>query len=106
MTLVMKFGGSSLADAGCMRQAASLVEAALPQAPLVVLSAMGKTTNSLIEKVEPFGLRNPSGLAGNPPGPVGKPDRVVLPPRWSGIKCWCRNCLGRFRLRTPQTPLN
>ncbi|HXC16014.1 MAG TPA: lysine-sensitive aspartokinase 3 [Holophagaceae bacterium] len=49
MTLVMKFGGSSVADAACMRQAASLVEAALPQAPLVVLSAMGKTTNGLFE---------------------------------------------------------
>ena len=49
MTLVMKFGGSSVADAACMRQAASLVEAALPQSPLVVLSAMGKTTNALFE---------------------------------------------------------
>jgi len=49
MTLVMKFGGSSLANASCMRQAASLVEAALPRAPLVVLSAMGKTTNALFE---------------------------------------------------------
>ncbi len=44
---VMKFGGSSVADAACMRQVASLVREALPQAPLVVLSAMGKTTNGL-----------------------------------------------------------
>jgi len=44
---VMKFGGSSVADAACMRQAAALVRAALPAAPLVVLSAMGKTTNAL-----------------------------------------------------------
>jgi aspartate kinase len=43
----MKFGGSSVADAACMRQAAHLVREALPQAPLVVLSAMGKTTNGL-----------------------------------------------------------
>lgn len=49
MTLVLKFGGSSLADAACMRQAAARVEAALPQAPLVVLSAMGKTTNALFD---------------------------------------------------------
>jgi aspartate kinase len=49
VTLIMKFGGSSVADAACMRQAASLVEAALPKAPLVVLSAMGKTTNNLFE---------------------------------------------------------
>ena len=46
--LVMKFGGSSVADAACMRQVATLMRAALPQAPLVVLSAMGKTTNALI----------------------------------------------------------
>ncbi|MBL0211010.1 MAG: lysine-sensitive aspartokinase 3 [Holophagaceae bacterium] len=43
----MKFGGSSVADAACMRQAAGLVRDALPGAPLVVLSAMGKTTNAL-----------------------------------------------------------
>ncbi len=45
--IVLKFGGSSVADAACMRQVASLVEAARPEAPLVVLSAMGKTTNAL-----------------------------------------------------------
>ena len=49
MTLVMKFGGSSVADAACMRQVAALVGEALPQGPLVVLSAMGKTTNALFE---------------------------------------------------------
>jgi aspartate kinase len=43
----MKFGGSSVADAACMRQVAGLVKEALPHAPLVVLSAMGKTTNGL-----------------------------------------------------------
>ncbi len=47
MSRVMKFGGSSVADAACMRQVASLVKAALPAGPLVVLSAMGKTTNGL-----------------------------------------------------------
>lgn len=47
MSIVMKFGGSSVADAACMRQVASLVKAAAPQGPLVVLSAMGKTTNGL-----------------------------------------------------------
>lgn len=45
--IVMKFGGSSVADADCMRQVAGLVRARLDQAPLVVLSAMGKTTNAL-----------------------------------------------------------
>lgn len=47
--IVLKFGGSSVADAVCMRQVAGLVRAALPQSPLVVLSAMGKTTNGLFE---------------------------------------------------------
>ena len=47
--IVLKFGGSSVADAACMRQVAGLVNAALPQAPLVVLSAMGKTTNGLFD---------------------------------------------------------
>ena len=45
---VLKFGGSSVADAACMRQVAALVRAALPAAPLVVLSAMGKTTDGLV----------------------------------------------------------
>ena len=45
--LVLKFGGSSVADAACMRQVAEIVEKALPRCPLVVLSAMGKTTNAL-----------------------------------------------------------
>ncbi|HJW32154.1 MAG TPA: lysine-sensitive aspartokinase 3 [Holophagaceae bacterium] len=45
--IVMKFGGSSVADATCMRQVAGLVRARLDQSPLVVLSAMGKTTNAL-----------------------------------------------------------
>src|SRR5690348_17258258 len=47
MSLVMKFGGSSVADASCMRAVLALVREALPRAPLVVLSAMGKTTDSL-----------------------------------------------------------
>ncbi len=45
--IVMKFGGSSVADATCLREVAELVMAALPRAPLVVLSAAGKTTNAL-----------------------------------------------------------
>lgn len=47
--IVLKFGGSSLADAACLRQVAELVRDALPRSPLVVLSAMGKTTNGLFE---------------------------------------------------------
>jgi len=47
--IVLKFGGSSVADAACMRQVAALARTALPRSPLVVLSAMGKTTNGLFE---------------------------------------------------------
>nr|WP_320131509.1 lysine-sensitive aspartokinase 3 [uncultured Holophaga sp.] len=45
--IVMKFGGSSLADATCMREVADLVKKAMPRSPLVVCSASGKTTNAL-----------------------------------------------------------
>jgi len=47
--IVMKFGGSSVADAACMREVAALALEALPQAPLVVLSATAKTTDTLFE---------------------------------------------------------
>lgn len=45
--IVSKFGGSSVASAARMRQVAELVLAAQPRRPLVVLSAMGKTTDAL-----------------------------------------------------------
>jgi len=45
--LVMKFGGTSVADAACQRRVAALVKDALAQAPLVVLSATSKTTDAL-----------------------------------------------------------
>jgi aspartate kinase len=47
VSVVLKFGGSSVADGSCMRQAARLVRDALPRGPVVVLSAMGKTTDAL-----------------------------------------------------------
>jgi len=47
MTRVLKFGGSSLADAECLRAVAAIVAEALPQGPLVVLSACGDTTDDL-----------------------------------------------------------
>jgi aspartate kinase len=45
--LVMKFGGTSVADAACMRRVGALVKEALPHAPLAVLSATTKTTDAL-----------------------------------------------------------
>jgi aspartate kinase len=45
--IVLKFGGSSVADAERLRQVADLAVAALPKQPAIVLSAMGKTTDAL-----------------------------------------------------------
>lgn len=47
-TCVMKFGGSSLASAERIREIAQLVVSFPEETPLVVLSAMGKTTNNLL----------------------------------------------------------
>jgi aspartate kinase len=47
-TVVMKFGGSSLASAERMREVADLILSFPDETPVVVLSAMGKTTNNLL----------------------------------------------------------
>ncbi len=47
--IVMKFGGSSLESAGAIEQAASIVKCHLDKKPVVVVSAMGKTTDRLLE---------------------------------------------------------
>jgi aspartokinase len=44
----MKFGGSSLASAERMREVAGLILSFPDETPVVVLSAMGKTTNNLL----------------------------------------------------------
>ncbi|MGO9241777.1 MAG: lysine-sensitive aspartokinase 3 [Bryobacteraceae bacterium] len=46
--IVMKFGGTSLESAAAIRRVASIVQARASQRPLVVVSAMGKTTNRLL----------------------------------------------------------
>ncbi|MFW5688101.1 MAG: lysine-sensitive aspartokinase 3 [Spirochaetota bacterium] len=46
--LVMKFGGSSVRDAAMIRQVLDIAASRLDQAPLLVSSAMGKTTDALI----------------------------------------------------------
>jgi len=45
----MKFGGSSVADASRVRHMAEIVKARLSRRPVVVLSAMGDTTDHLLE---------------------------------------------------------
>lgn len=46
--IVVKFGGTSVGDATAIRRAADIVRSRLPQRPLVVVSALGGTTNALI----------------------------------------------------------
>ncbi|MDR2095009.1 MAG: aspartate kinase [Treponema sp.] len=46
--IVMKFGGSSIADADRIRHVASIVEAQVKRKPALVLSAMGDTTDHLL----------------------------------------------------------
>jgi aspartate kinase len=47
--IVMKFGGSSVASAEAIRYVASIVQAQLHRQPVVVVSAMGKTTDKLAD---------------------------------------------------------
>ena len=47
-SVVMKFGGSSVADAARMREVATIVMSFPEEMPVLVLSAMGKTTNNLL----------------------------------------------------------
>ena len=47
--IVMKFGGSSVADARRIRHIAGIIQTQLEQKPVVVLSAMGDTTDHLLE---------------------------------------------------------
>ena len=46
--IVMKFGGTSVESAAAIRRVASIVQARLNRRPVVVVSAMGKTTNKLL----------------------------------------------------------
>lgn len=48
LTCVMKFGGSSVASAERMREVSELICSFPEERPVVVLSAMGKTTNKLL----------------------------------------------------------
>lgn len=48
ITCVMKFGGSSVASAERMREVAELILSFPNERPVIVLSAMGKTTNKLL----------------------------------------------------------
>jgi len=47
--IVMKFGGTSVEDAIAIRRLVSIVRSQLHRRPVVVVSAMGRTTNGLLE---------------------------------------------------------
>ncbi|MDR0376191.1 MAG: aspartate kinase [Spirochaetaceae bacterium] len=57
--IVMKFGGSSVAGAERIRRMGEIVAAQIPRKPVLVLSAMGDTTDHLLEAAE-SALRNRS----------------------------------------------
>jgi aspartate kinase len=64
-TCVMKFGGSSVASANRMREVADLILSFPEERPVIVLSAMGKTTNKLLlagEKAVSCGVSNVSDI--------------------------------------------
>ena len=51
---VFKFGGASVKDAGAVRNVASILSAFSSEEIVVVISAMGKTTNALEKIVESY----------------------------------------------------
>ena len=48
LSIVMKFGGSSVASAERMKEVANLILSFPDESPVIVLSAMGKSTNKLL----------------------------------------------------------
>ena len=50
--IVMKFGGSSVANAERIRHVASIIKTYADKRPAVVLSAMGDTTDYLLEAAD------------------------------------------------------
>jgi len=54
---VLKFGGTSVGTAEALRRAASIVQTELSAGGLVVVSALSRTTDTILEAVE----RSPQG---------------------------------------------
>ena len=50
--IVMKFGGSSVANADRIKHVAEIIQAYKDERPVVVLSAMGDTTDHLLEAAD------------------------------------------------------
>ncbi|KAM0950254.1 putative aspartate kinase [Dioscorea sansibarensis] len=65
LSIVMKFGGSSVASAQRMREVADLILSFPEERPVIVLSAMGRTTNKLLlagEKAVCCGVSHASAI--------------------------------------------
>ena len=62
---VMKFGGSSVANAERIKHVASIIKAYKDKKPVVVLSAMGDTTDHLLDAADKAvtGIVDISGVA-------------------------------------------
>jgi aspartate kinase len=63
--IVMKFGGTSVESAAAVRRVGSIVGDRLSRRPVVIVSAMGKTTNKLLEIAG-------AAVAGDRPGALDK----------------------------------
>src|SRR5262245_17323480 len=50
--IVMKFGGTSVEDASCIQRVSEIIKERLESRPVVVVSAMGKTTRKLLQAAE------------------------------------------------------
>ena len=50
--IVMKFGGTSVGDAAAINQAAEILQSRIPRAPVVVVSAMARVTDTLLRLAE------------------------------------------------------
>ena len=50
--IVVKFGGTSVGDSAAIERLAGIVRDRLPRRPIVVVSAMGGTTNALVALAE------------------------------------------------------
>lgn len=59
--IVMKFGGTSVESAAAIRRVAGIVQAQQHRHPLVVVSAMGKTTNRLLAAADKAAAGNLEG---------------------------------------------
>ena len=59
--IVMKFGGTSVESAAAIERMAGIVRARVARNPLVVVSAMGKTTNRLLAAADKAAAGNLEG---------------------------------------------